>query len=102
MKINQVFIDVLPASVRAGIGSVPAAVEVNSPAVGEPSVRGYWATLVESDQGQYFFLAKGIAQELSADEHARVLNHPYLHYFSAALKVHSRMERLLDNLAKGR
>ncbi len=97
MKFNQVFIDVLPTSTQARLGAVPVTSTGVLPKVSESAKRGYWATLVQDDQGRHFFLAKGITQALSADEYVRVLHHPYLHYFSAALKVHTRMERLLDN-----
>lgn len=91
MKFDQVFVDILPAHVR--LGRLAATTDDTQD---KPSEQGYWATLFEDDHGNYFFFAKGVRQAVSAEEYLSILHHPYLHYFSTALRVHLRMVRLLQ------
>ena len=52
------------------------------------------------DQGQCYYYAKGIAIPITAREQSYIRTNPKLYYFSTALKLHHRIQRLRD-LADG-
>ena len=60
----------------------------------------YWAEAIE-DQGKFYYRAKGITIEIGEDEFRRVVENPTLYYFSTALKLHSRIERLAADIKVG-
>ena len=48
------------------------------------------------DQGQCYYWAKGISIPITAREQALIRKNPKLFYFSTALKLHHRIQRLRD------
>jgi len=55
--------------------------------------RNYWAEAIEVG-GKFFYRAKGTTVEISEYEFRRVVRNPSLYYFSTALKLHYRIERV--------
>lgn len=55
----------------------------------------YIAIAIE-EGGQYYYWAKGISIPISQEEYWRVKTNPKLYYFSTALKLHRRIERVIQ------
>jgi hypothetical protein len=48
------------------------------------------------DGGKYYYWAKGVSLEIKDWEYVNIKLNPKLHYFSTALKLHQRIDRVLD------
>lgn len=48
------------------------------------------------DSGKYYYWAKGISLEIADWEYVNIKLNPKLYYFSTALKLHHRINRVLD------
>jgi len=51
----------------------------------------YWAEAIK-DGDKFYYRVNGITVEISEDELRKVINNPYLYYFTTALKLHKRIE----------
>lgn len=56
----------------------------------------YYAIAVE-DGERYYYWAKGVGLRISADEFQLVRKNPRLYYFSTALKLHCRINKLINS-----
>lgn len=64
---------------------------VNSPE--EHDEYGYTGIAIE-DKGRFYYWAKGVSLEITQAEYAFIKANPKLYYFSTALKLHIRIEKL--------
>ena len=55
----------------------------------------YIAIAIE-EGGKYYYWAKGISIPITQDEYWHVKTNPKLYYFSTALRLHKRIERVLQ------
>ena len=68
---------------------------------GEKGLSDYSYTAIAiADQGRYYCWAKGVSLEIADWEYHNVKLNPKLYYFSTALKLHIRIQRLKEEYAK--
>ena len=48
------------------------------------------------DGGKYYYWAKGVSLEIQDWEYANIKLNPKLYYFSTALKLHHRIDRVIN------
>jgi hypothetical protein len=51
----------------------------------------YWAEAIEED-GKHYYRAKGVTVETTEDRYRKVIQNPYLYYFSSALWLHLQIQ----------
>jgi hypothetical protein len=64
-----------------------------------PSEYSYTAIAI-ADNGRYYYWAKGFSLEIADWEYRNVKLNPKLYYFSTALKLHIRIQKLVESHAK--
>lgn len=60
----------------------------------------FYKAIAIEDGGKFFYWAKGVSIEIQKNEYEYVTCNPKLYYFSTALKLHKKIENLLNKQSK--